>query len=247
MLGGRLDAAGNVYFAGHTTSADLPVSQNAAQPRLGGQHDGYMAQLSADGSRVLYLTYVGGSGNEFPEHRPHVGSDGAVLMPGVTASENFPTTPGVFQRRLSGRTDAFLTKISPDGTQFEFSTLLGGSTTEFCLMPTVSPRGEIIIVGQTESRDLPVTPDAVQKAYGGGVSDGWLAILSPDGSRLLYCTYLGGNGGDMIRGIALQPGGDMYLVGNTASTDFPVTPDAAQAEFGGGTGDAYAVRLSPNR
>jgi hypothetical protein len=246
MLGGRIDAGGNVYFAGHTTSSDLPTATDSAQPRRGGQHDGYMVKLSADGSRPLYVTYVGGRENEFPEHRPYVGADGSVLLPGVTASDDFPTTPGAFQDELEGKTDAFLAKISADGSQFVFSTLLGGSTTEFCLMPTPTPGGEIFLVGQTESRDLPVTSDAMQKTYAGGSSDGWLAILSADGSRLVHCTYLGGSGGDMIRGIDLGPRGEVYLVGHTASKDFPVTQGAAQAAFGGGSGDAFVVRLTPS-
>jgi hypothetical protein len=206
-----------------------------------------MVKLSSDGSRPLYVTYVGGSANEFQEHRPYVDRDGSTLLPGVTASHDFPTTPAAFQRQRKGKTDAFLTKLSADGQQFAFSTLLGGSTTEFCLMPTRSANGDIFVVGQTESRDLPVTPDALQGRFGGGRSDGWLAILNADASKLRYCTYLGGSGNDMVRGIALRPNGEVYLVGHTASGNFPVTVGAAQTEFGGGTGDAYVVKLVPAR
>jgi hypothetical protein len=247
MLGGRIDASGDVYFAGHTTSSDLPLTEGRAQPKLGGQHDGYMVKLSRDGSKLHYVTYVGGSENEFPEHRPYIGSDGSALLPGVTASADFPTTPGVVQRKRRGKTDAFLSKLSADGTRFEFSTLVGGSTTEFCLMPIVAPDGNILIVGQTESRDLPVTPDAVQQRFGGGTSDGWLAILSPDGSTLIYGTYIGGRGDDMVRSIALGTDGAVYLVGNTSSADFPVTAASAQTTFGGGNGDAYVMKLVPSR
>jgi hypothetical protein len=105
--------------------------------------------------------------------------------------------------------------------------------------------GTIFLVGQTESRDLPVTPGALQKAHGGGKGDGWLAILSADGAKLLYCTYLGGRGDDMVRSVALGPRGEVYLVGNTSSSDFPATPGAAQTKFGGGKGDAYVVKLIP--
>jgi hypothetical protein len=247
MLGGRIDQEGNVYFAGHTTSVDLPLAAGGAQPKCGGAHDGYMVKLSGDGSRPEYVSYVGGSENEFPEHRPYVYPDGSALLPGVTVSSDFPTTSASFQRVLQGTNDAFLTKLSPDGKRFEFSTLVGGSTTEFCLMPIPDSDGNIIIVGQTESRDLPVTPDAVQTDYGGGRSDGWLAILDSDGSRLLYCTYLGGSGGDMIRSVAPGPKGELYLVGNTASPDFPVTAGAAQTRLGGGSGDAFVIKLVPCR
>jgi hypothetical protein len=244
MLGGRVDAAGCVYFAGHTTSPDLPMTDGAAQPRWGGQHDAYVVKLTADGSRLLYVTYVGGRENEFPEHRPFVGRDGSLLLPGVTASADFPVTPSAFQGQLKGKNDAFLTKLSPDGKQFAFSTLLGGSQTEFCLMPICDEQGRIFLVGQTESRDLPVTAGAFQRTYGGGQSDGWLAILDATGSKLLYCTYLGGAGEDMVRSLTFGPASEVYVVGHTASSDFPVTPDALQTKFGG-RGDTFLVKLVP--
>lgn len=245
MLGGRLDAAGNVHFAGHTTSADLPATPGAAQPRLGGRHDGYAVQLSHDGSRLTYVTYVGGSENEFPEHRPLIGDDGSMLLPGVSGSTDFPTTPSVLQRELRGNNDAFLTKISNDGQRFTFSTLFGGSATEFCLMPTLLPGGNILVVGQTESEDLPVTPGAWWRRFQGGRSDGWLAVLSPDAARLLYCTYIGGSGDDMVRSVAIGRGGELYLVGHTSSRDFGVTVSAAQTSYGGGKGDAFVMKLVP--
>ncbi len=246
MLGGRLDRSGDVYFAGHTTSADLPRSNGGAQSKYGGQHDGYVVKLASDASQPVYVSYVGGSANEFPEHRPYVTVDGALLLPGVTASNDFPTTSGAFQRKLRGKNDAFLTKLSPEGSQFVFSTFLGGSASEFCLMPIPSPNGNIIVVGQSESRDLPVTAGAIQESHGGGKSDGWLAVLTSDASRALYCTYIGGSGDDMIRSVALGPKGELYLVGHTASRDFPNTEGSAQTEFGGGSGDAFVMKLVPS-
>jgi hypothetical protein len=245
MLGGRVDKAGDIVFAGHTTSTDLPATMGNAQAEYGGEHDGYIAKLAADGSRLHYVTYVGGRRNEFPEHRPYIYPDGSVILPGVTASADFPTTSAAFGKKLSGENDAFLSKVSADGKAFGFSTVIGGSGTEFCLMPTPASNGHIFIIGQTDSTDLPVTPDALQNSFGGGRSDGWLAILSSDASRLLFCTYLGGNGDDMLRNIAIGANGDLYLVGNTSSLDFPATPLALQKTFGGGRGDAFVIKLVP--
>lgn len=247
LMGVRVDGAKNVYVAGHTRSADFPVTAGAPQPKPGGMSDAYFAKLSSDGSRLLYSTYLGGKANEFAEHQPYLAPDGSVLLPGVTASADFPITEGAFQRTLKGTTDGFLTRLSADGKRYVFSTLLGGSGGDFWLMPILDAQGNVIIVGQTQSRDFPVTPNAVQKTYGGGHSDGALAVLSPDGSKLLYATYLGGEAADMIRGVTLGPRGEVYLVGSTASKDFPVTAGAVQARFGGGSGDAYVVKLVPTR
>lgn len=89
-----------------------------------------------------------------------------------------------------------------------------------------------------------MTPDALQPTHGGGSSDGWLGVLTPDGTELLYCTYLGGSAGDMVRSVALGPEGELYLVGHTESSDFPVTEAAAQTRHGGKS-DAYVVKLVP--
>jgi len=246
IMGVRVNAAGDIYVAGHTRSTDFPVTAGAAQTKPGGDSDCYLAKLAADGSRIIYATYLGGSRHEFAEHRLWLEPDGSVLLTGFTASPDFPTAPGAFQRQLKGKNTGFLTKLSPDGKRFVFSILFGGSVGEFWLMPTVDATGNIYIVGQTSSPDLPVTPDALQPRYGGGKSDGAMAIFSPDGARLLYCSYLGGSGDEMIRSVALGRNGEVYLVGHTSSSDFPATPDAVQTRLGG-QADAFVVKLAPAR
>jgi len=243
IMGVRLDAAGNIYVAGHARSNDFPVTPGAAQPRAGGQSDSYFAKLAPGASRILYATYLGGSGQEFSEHRPWLDPDGSMLLAGYCGSRDFPTTLGAYQRQLNGQGDGLLVKLSPDGTRFVFSTLLGGSGTDNLLMPTVDAQGNIWVVGNTGAPDFPVTPDALQTTYGGGKEDGLVAVFSPDGAKLLYATYLGGSGDEMVRSISFGPDGTLYLVGHTSSPDFPVTPAALQTKFGGGTADAFVVKL----
>ena len=247
LMGVRVDASG-VYVAGHTRSADFPVTPGAPQAALGGKSDCFLAKLSSDATRLLYATYLGGRENEFAEHQPHLLPDGSVLLTGATGSPDFPTTPRAAQRSFGGKNDGFLTKLSPDGRRFVFSTFLGGSDGEFFLMPTPDRAGNLHIVGTSRSRDFPVTPDAAQATFAGAKGkwdgDGVFAILSADGSELLYATYLGGRGGDLIRSIALGPKGEVYLVGSTSSPDFPVTPNAAQSKLGGAA-DAFVVKLVP--
>jgi hypothetical protein len=241
-MGVRVDAEGNIYWSGHTQSADFPVTPGAAQTKLGGKSDAFLAKLSGDGRQLIYATYLGGKENEFAEHQLWLDRDGSVLLTGSAGSPDFPTTEKAFQRILKGKSDGFLTRLSADGKRFDFSTLLGGSANDFWLMPKRDAAGNIYIVGDTGSPDLPVTPNALQRKFGGGQNDGALAVFSPDGSRLLYATYLGGDGDDMIRSLAFGPNGEIYLVGSTASSDFPVTANALQAAHKG-KGDIFVVKL----
>lgn len=248
IMGVRIDALGNIYVAGHTRSQDFPTTTGAAQLMLGGNSDCFLTKLSNDGSKLLYSTYLGGADNEFAEHRPWLGLDGTFFLTGISSSSDFPTTMGAFQRVRKGKNDGFVTKLSSDGNSYAFSALLGGSGGEFFLMPTLDNKGNIFVVGHTTSSNFPVTPDALQMAYGGGKQahegDGVLAVISPDGSRLVYATFLGGSDDDLIRSIALGPNREVYLVGSTSSQDFPVTPNAVQAELGG-SADAFIVKLVP--
>jgi hypothetical protein len=243
--GVRVDAEGNIHVGGHTRSPNLPVTEGAFQAKPGGESDAFVAKLSPDASRVLYATYLGGSRHEFAEHRLFLGEDGTVLLTGATASPDFPTTEGAFQRRLGGESDGFLAKVSGDGRRLLFSTLFGGRGPDFLLMPTPDAEGNIFVVGSTASPDVPTTPDALQRNYGGGGADGVLALFSPDGAKLIHATYLGGSGDELIRSLALGPRGEIYLVGRTSSKDFPVTPGAFQTKYGGGDSDAFIVKLVP--
>jgi len=245
IVGIRLDAAGGMYVAGHTKSSDFPVTPGAPQPRPGGQSDCYLAKLSREGDRILYATYLGGKGNEFAEHRPWLEPDGSFLLTGFCGSWDFPQVPPGAGSAGLERRDGFLTGIAPDGTRLVFSRLFGGSGTENLLMPTPDAEGNIWVVGATSSRDLPVTPDARQSKFGGGTEDGVLAAFSPDGARLVYCSYLGGTGEDLVRSLGFGPDGALYLVGNTTSPDFPTTPGALQTSFGGGPSDAFVMKLVP--
>jgi len=241
IMGVRVGDKGNVHVAGHTDAADFPVSDGAAQPKHGGASDCFLAALSPDATKLLHCTYLGGKGNEFAEHQLRLLDDGCVLVTGVTGSADFPVTPQAFQPALKRKTNGFVAKLSADGRKFVFSTFLGGSGGEFLLMPTLDAQGNICVVGHSASQDFPVTPGALQPAYG-GAGDGVFAVLSPDGSKLLYATYLGGKGEDLLRSVAIGHRGEIYLVGRTASDDLPVTAGAAQSKRKGGP-DAFVVKL----
>ena len=241
------DSQGNIVIGSATRSPDMPTTKGSYQPKYGGgQADMYAAKLSGDMKEVLWCTYVGRSNTDWPRGGLALDDQDNVYLVGGANSKDFPTTEGAYQRALKGKTDGFVTKLSSDGKSFVLSSLLGGSGGEFFLMPTPDGAGNIFVVGHTTSSDLATTPGALQPAFRSGKrpqdGDGVLAVLSPDGSRLVYATFLGGSGDDLIRSVALGPNGEVYLVGSTSSRDFPVTPNASQTELSGNA-DAFVVKL----
>jgi uncharacterized protein (TIGR03437 family) len=262
--GTALDAAGNIYISGFTDSPDFPVSASAYQRTLaqGDPSACFVTKLNPAGNAILYSTLINGSGSDMCTSLA-VDSSGSAYLAGFTNSGNFPITPDAFQTSLrGGGLDAmrgFVTKLNPAGSGLVYSTFLGGSGRDIIFGLAVDSTGAAYVAGSTNSGgNFPVTTGAAQTTYGGagGIldfngGDGFAAKLSPDGSRLVYATYIGGRQDDTAFGIAVDNSGSAYVTGATLSTNFPVTASALQRTFGGSggshaaSGDAYLVKLNP--
>ena len=253
------DSTGNIYAAGTTTSPDFPVV-GALQPACGPlpaapgncSVDGIILKLSPDGSTVLYATYFGGSGLDVI-HAMRVDSTGVTTFAGETNSTDFPATAGVAQPAcaLSPDTfcrDAFVAKLSADGSALTYSTYFGGSGTERIAAVAIDGAGNAYVTGTTDSTDLPTTLGAFQEVAPAatcavGVCTNAFAVqVAADGSALVYATYLGGGDNDRGLGVAVDGTGNAYLSGGTVSTDFPATVGAFQ-EVPGGAEDAFVAKL----
>lgn len=259
----RVAPDGGVILAGSTFSDDFPVTAGAFQTRPGGQEDGFVAKLSADGSRLVYSTRLGGSEADGAtgKHGLAVDAAGRAYVLGFTSSADFPTTPGAFQRRYAGGTagtwrdkgDRFVAILSADGSRLEASTLLGGSANDGGEGLEVDATGRVYLGGETFSKDFPVTANAVQPRFAGaahphhelwGGGDATVVVFSPDLRRTLFSTYLGGSGEDLFRACALMPKGGLVLVGSSTSKDWP-TKNAAQPSHAGGFDEIIVTRLAP--
>ena len=244
------DASGNAYVTGVTPSSDFPTTPGAFQTTFGGGHewapaDAFVSKLNADGSALLYSTYLGGSGYETSDGMT-VDASGNAFVKGYTDSSDFPTTAGAFQTALGGGhailcagnlpcLDAFVAKLNASGSGLVYSTYLGGSGEEGCEGCgggiVVDASGNAYVTGATFSYDFPTTPDAFQRTFnpGGGISerpDAFVTKLNVGGSALLYSTFLGGSDWDSGTGIAVDTSGNAYVRGVTQSSDFPTTPGA---------------------
>ena len=167
-------------------------------------------------------------------------------MEGETGSTDFPTTPGSFQPAFAGGdADGFVAKLRPNGRRLVWSTFVGGSGFDGAHDGELDKAGNFYLDGPTGSADFPVTGGAFQAGYGGGPTDAFLILLSRDGSRLEFGSYLGGSGEDGSAGAGswLDGRGNYYIPGFTDSTDFPVTPGVYQATNVGGF-DVFLVKVA---
>jgi hypothetical protein len=246
-----VDRRGNIYVAGSTKSVDFP-KVNPAQEAPGGNQDAFAAKIAADGSHLVYATYLGGSG--FDEARGiAVDGTGSAYLTGKTESVDFPTVNALQSRCALAEGggcagEAFAAKLSPDGSAILYSTYLGGSGGDSGAAITVDAVGNVYLAGVTSSLDFPLARP-LQPALA-GKSNVFVAEISSEGSEIIFSTYLGGSDSDQARSIAMNPAGDLVVSGWTHSTDFP-TLDALQNACGkaasGCSVDAFVSVLDTNQ
>jgi uncharacterized protein (TIGR03437 family) len=255
--GARLDEAeavttdrdGNVYVVGLTSSSNFPV-KNAVQPTRGGEDDAYVVKLSPTGE-IIYSTYLGGDDDDEAVGIA-VDSAGAAYIVGTTLSADFPTKNAA-QSQCSGAFgvfgvcvgDAFVTKLSADGGAILYSTYLGGSLPDDGSAIAVDDTGAAYVLGETFSSNFPIK-GALQTSRR-GEADLFIAKLDTTRSgadSYVFGTYFGGGALENAEHIVVNGAGDIYIVGDTLSSDFP-TEKAAQSSHKG-FGDAFVTRLSAN-
>jgi hypothetical protein len=238
-----VDSAGNVYVTGETSSTDFPTTSGAYDTAYnGGTYDAFVAKLSADGSTLVYSTYLGGNGEDSGSGIT-VDSAGNVYIAGKTYSTNFPTTDTAQDRTLNGGRDGFVAKLNANGNDLVYSTYLGGNSWDYGMCIAVDTSGNAYIGGFTHG-SFPTTAGAAQTTFG-GAGDGFITKLNADGSAINYSTYLGGNSWECISGIVVDGAGNTYMASHTHSTDFSTTPDAWDRVLDGPT-DGVVAKLNAN-
>jgi beta-propeller repeat-containing protein len=218
-----IDSERNVYVAGITASRDFPTV-NPLQATPAGFVDVIAAKLNSDGSALIYSTYLGGSDHE-QLYGIAVDGSGCLHLAGWTISNDFPTANPLQSTHAGGDLDAFVTKISADGSAFVYSTYLGGADQDRASGITVDAFGAAYVTGITFSTDFP-TVIPLQPVLS-GLNDAFVTKINRNGSALLYSTYLGGTGVEEGEGVAVDSRNNIYVTGWTRSDDFP-TLDAVQ-------------------
>lgn len=239
--------SGEVYLVGETQSPNYPLTPGVLDNSLSGASAAFVTKLDSSGSKLIYSSFLGGGADNNDAARSIViDSDGNAYIVGITSSESFPVTSGAFQTTLKGTVDTFVAKLNPTGSSLLYATYLGGTNVDNVSSIAIDANKNAYLVGSTQSLDFPVTSGVFQSMFGGSNMDGFVAKLDPTGTSLIYSTYLGGTGNDVILDVAVDSGGNVYLAGSTRSMNFITTEGCFQKAFGGGDVDGFVTKLDPN-
>ncbi len=246
------DLRGNVYVTGSTSSVDFPTSENAFARNLSSFSNAFVTKLNEGGDRLLYSTYLGGSGGNGANYGNAIAVDlrGNVYVTGETNSTNFPTK-NAFDSTFKGNLNAFVAKLNPNASgdaSLVYSTYLGGSQFDAGYGIATDLQGNAYVTGITYSSDFPLK-NAFDTTFVGAVNDSeaFVTKINPNASgaaSLVYSSYLGGSGGEFGRAIAVDVRGNAYVTGRTQSNDFP-TKNAFDSSLQG-TQDAFITKVNPN-
>lgn len=238
--GGKIavDKTGNLYLTGSTFSLNFPVAGSPVQPSLDGSADAFITKINADGTTLVYSTYLGGNLSDSVTGIAVDGS-GSAYISGTTVSSHFPTTAGSLQPNYPGGSctddlmpvpcsDAFVTKLSPVGNALIYSTYYGSAGFDY---------GNDIAIDASANAYVAATSGM------GIYSNVKVLKLNSSGNAALYQTTFGGSSLDSAYGIAVDSSGNAYLTGRTESANFPVTAGSLQGALSG-TADAFIVKLN---
>lgn len=242
------DARGYIYLGGYTYSSDFPFGPVSYDFIFNFAQDAFVMVLdpfasSADG-QVKYTTYIGGSSDETLSGLA-LDRDGNICVTGSTSSGDLPLTSSAYKSTLASGTHVYVAVVDPrvnGNAGLKYASFYGGTKLD---VPTglATNAGKVYVAGWTLSDDLP-TRGAYQGSRAGS-SDGFVAVFDPSLSgdaSLNAATYFGGTKQEVLRTIAVDATGKVYVAGVTYSTDYPLTAGAANPVYGG-AGDIFVAKL----
>ncbi|MCC5918843.1 MAG: SBBP repeat-containing protein [Cryomorphaceae bacterium] len=240
---GTIDVFGHVFITGYSNSPSNIATIGAHQSTIGGGNDAFLVMFSASGTR-LWGSYIGGS-NTDRGRSCKTDIAGNIYITGHTSSQNNIATSGAYQSNLyGGSRDAFLVKFSPTGSRI-WGTYFGGEGGETGYSCAVDFQGNVYLTGSASSENNISTPMAHQTSFGGGNADAFLAKFNSNGTRL-WSTYFGGDEVDYGFACAVDNIGNVFISGQTQSTNNISTPSAHQTIFGGALFDGFFAKFSTN-
>lgn len=252
------DGAGNVYVSGTTLSTAPGSYPGTAAIGPGGNYDLFVAKYDAALGTQFYNTIIGGASTDPTAGQSYTSYTSSIYntaykgiavdaanrawVTGMSASTDFPTTPGAYQPANAGNYDVFVLALNAAGTALDHSTFVGGASTDVGRAIGFDSVGNVYVAGSSASTSYPTTPGVPQPSNGGNY-DMVVSVLSPDLGQLLASTYWGGTGTD--HGSAIRVGPDRAArVAGSSSGAFPVVPAGSPVFGPGGSYDGAVVSFT---
>lgn len=232
LWGSAAGSNDDVYVTGRAGSTDFPQTHGAYSHLTPLGLELVAAKFQGSTGKLVYCVRMGGWWNgglvSAGQRGYAVAADalGRATYTGFTEARDFPVTAGAFDTTLDGPADACVFRLSADGTTLEYSTLMGGFWIDEAYGMALANDGGALIGGLTASDDFPTTPGVIGASDPNTSSCGFVSRLSSDGSALVFSTYIAASVADEVADVALQPSGEVTVLGWTASPDFPITPGA---------------------
>ncbi len=245
-----VDSTGNVYVTGYTYSQDFPVTSGAYDHSINGDlSDIVVFKFNPSGSFLQYSTYIGGSDSDYSTAIT-IDENGNTYITGGTCSDDFPISGASFDRVFnsdnSSHDDVIIFKLDSSGSMILFSTYLGGNSYEVGRDIAIDSNGNVYVTGETISTNFPTTSSAYDVYFNGNNYITFISKLSPEGSNLIYSTFLGGKNDDRSFGIVVDNNGNAYITGSTYSPDFPITAGVYDNAFNTDNyRDVFVTKIGP--
>lgn len=238
------DSQGNLILVGETTSQDMPITQAVAGQTPKGAYDVFIVKFNPLGTTLQFSTYLGGNKDDNPMAATVDFADNIYVV-GKTASNNSFPTNGGFQKTFGGLIDCFMTKLSPTGTSYLYSTYYGKEGNESFNGVTVDAGGSVYCVGTTNSSTFQTVPTPssgpggnpnrrpYDRTFNGGNTDAVMVKFLDNDGGVAFSTYFGGAGDDEGIGIFVDALSRAYGIGTTTSTDLPSSAGFQPVRAGG--------------
>ncbi len=247
-----LDAAGNIYVIGETLSSDFPVTSGSAGQVYSSSIDGFVVKLSPDAKKLLLGMFITGNREDLPMAVALDGDNNIFVVGGTTSTASFPTS-NAYKKTNGGQQDGFVMKIVASGAAYAFSSYYGNEGVDYFTAVAVDGSGAPYITGYTSSSNFETAPKPsfwssgrkpYDPSYNGGASDAFCMKFGEDGSGPRYCTFFGGLGEELGKGVYADELGRCWIVGETNSTDLPATTGFQQSRAG--LRDVFMAGFSPD-
>lgn len=248
----RRDGDGNIFVTGWTQSTNFPTPGGYYPDYGGGMYDAFVSKFTSDLTALPASSYIGGTQWDFG-YCMDLDADGNVFIAGH-AGKNFPTSTGAYCETYQGTLgqnygdDVFVAKFDNSLGNVLMATYLGGERWENATCMRVDEEGCVYLAGTTSSTEYPTLPGAYDRVYNGGTKyegDFFITRMNNGLTEVLASTYVGGTSADggYATTILLEPGGELYLAGETASSDFPMVPGAEDPDYNGGSNDVILFKI----